>query len=127
MELGGSALGRHALSSWRRFHHPLTAGLRWPSRWCTGGTQVTRRGVFMFLRMTKIEGTPEQIESPLAHYQEQVVPRVRNLPGFVGAGVHVDRLTGTRLGLSMWETEEALRGSEQVSQAVRTDMVPTTS
>jgi heme-degrading monooxygenase HmoA len=81
----------------------------------------------MFLRLTKIEGTPEQIEPALAHYREQVVPRVRNLPGFVGAAVHVDRRTGTRLGLSMWETEEALRGSEQVSQAVRTDMVPATS
>jgi len=66
----------------------------------------------MFARVSTMQGSPDQVDELARRFQEQAVPVVRQLSGFKGAYLLANRQTGTVLGVSLWETEEAMRASE---------------
>ena len=73
----------------------------------------------MFVRMTRVESSPDELDAAIAHYRDQVANQVKNLPGYLGAALHADRATGTRQSLMMWDSEETLRSSEQTAERLR--------
>ena len=74
----------------------------------------------MFVRMTRVESSPDELDAAIAHYRDQVASQVKNLPGYLGAALHADRATlGTRQSLMMWDNEETLRSSEQTAERLR--------
>lgn len=52
---------------------------------------------------------------------ETMVTAMRQVDGFLGAMLLVDRATGNNLGLTFWEDEAALRASEEVADRHRRD------
>ena len=73
----------------------------------------------MFARIGTFHSAPEQVDDDAAqHAREQMLARLRQLPGFIGLHVFADRQTGTTIGLSLWETEAALRAFEQMRRAI---------
>ena len=50
---------------------------------------------------------------------ETMVTAMREVDGFLGAMLLIDRSTGDNLGLTFWESEDALRASEAVADAHR--------
>lgn len=66
----------------------------------------------MFARVSTITGPPDRIDDAARSFREHAVPFARQLDGFKGAYWLADRRTGTVLGVTLWESEAAMRASE---------------
>ena len=73
----------------------------------------------MFVRLTRVQNQLDRLDAAIANYQQVVLPQARQLSGFNGALLLVDRSSGAGISVSYWETEEALRASEQGASAIR--------
>ena len=51
--------------------------------------------------------------------REKVIPVVRGLDGYRGLLTLVDRSTGRAVGITLWETEDAMHQSEEAASEVR--------
>jgi heme-degrading monooxygenase HmoA len=74
----------------------------------------------MYLRSTRVQSPPDAIEKGIAYFKEKVVPAAKASPGNAGAVLLVDRKTGSAVGITMWETANALNASEQMGMTSRT-------
>lgn len=75
----------------------------------------------MHARVSIFEGSPEQVDAVFDQAREQVLPRGRQLDGFKGVIALGDRQSGKTLGITFWESEEAMRRSEQEANRVRSE------
>lgn len=75
----------------------------------------------MFARVSIFEGNPEGVEGAARNVRETVLPAARELEGFAGILVLADRTTGRSMGITFWETEEALRASEEAADRMRSE------
>ena len=73
----------------------------------------------MFGRMTTIEATPETVDAGVAMLRDEVFPGVRSMDGFRGMLGLGDRSTGKMMAITLWETEEAMRASEEGANQLR--------
>jgi heme-degrading monooxygenase HmoA len=73
----------------------------------------------MYARVTTIQGSPGKIDDAKGHVQEQTLPQLQKMEGFKGFVALGDRQSGKVLGVSFWESEEALRATEQAVSDVR--------
>ena len=73
----------------------------------------------MYARVNTIEGSPERIDDATRHIQEQTLPQLRQMDGFEGFVALGDRNSGKLLGVAFWESEEALRATEEALSSVR--------
>ena len=60
----------------------------------------------------RIDGVIEKVES-------DVVPQLKDQDGFKGFTVLADRSSGRLIGISFWESEDALQASEEVADQSR--------
>lgn len=63
-------------------------------------------------RLTIIEGRLDRVND-LPEPQEQTIPREDEMPGLRALYCLIDRTTGRAASLSIWDTEEDLRASEE--------------
>ena len=70
-------------------------------------------------RVSILEGPPELIDEGLRQARDVVLPRGRLMDGFKGMIALVDRHSGKTLGITFWESEEAMRASEEVANRLR--------
>ena len=73
----------------------------------------------MHARVSMFEGAPDQIDEMLRQAQEQVVPQAKQQEGFKGMMALADRQSGKTLGITFWESEEAMRASEEEANRLR--------
>jgi heme-degrading monooxygenase HmoA len=73
----------------------------------------------MHARVTTIQGAPGKVDDVARQVQEQTLPRLQELEGFKGFVALGNRQSGKLLGVSFWESEEALRANEQAVSDVR--------
>ena len=73
----------------------------------------------MHARVSTIQGAPGKVDDVARQAQEQTLPQLQKLEGFKGFVVLGDRQSGKMLGVSFWESEEALRASEEAASSVR--------
>ena len=73
----------------------------------------------MYARVTTIEGAPGKLDDATGHIQEQTLPQLQKMEGFKGFVALGDRQSGKVLGVAFWESEEALRATEQAVSSVR--------
>jgi heme-degrading monooxygenase HmoA len=73
----------------------------------------------MYARVNTIEGSPDRMDDVTTHIQEQTLPQLRQMEGFKGFIALGDRQSGKLLGVAFWESEEALRATEQALSSVR--------
>ncbi len=74
----------------------------------------------MNVRATRIVADPARAAAGTASYQDMVAA-MRQVDGFLGALLLIDRATGDSLGLTFWENEQKLRASEEVAGKFRRD------
>ena len=67
----------------------------------------------MYGRMTRIQSSPDAVDKGIAFFKEKVAPKASATPGNAGAVLLVDRKAGVAIGVTLWETTEALNASEQ--------------
>ena len=73
----------------------------------------------MYARVTTIQGSPDKMDDAKGHVQEQTLPQLQEMEGFKGFVALGDRQSGTVLGVAFWESEEALRATEEAVSSVR--------
>jgi heme-degrading monooxygenase HmoA len=79
----------------------------------------------MHARVTTIQGSPGKVDDVARQAQEQTLPQLQKLEGFKGFVALGDRQSGKLLGVSFWESEEALRANEQAVSDVRSKAAET--
>ena len=75
----------------------------------------------MYARISTLEGSPEHIDEGLRQVRENVLPQIQLQEGFKGMVALADRQTGKTLGITFWESEEALKASEEAADRLRED------
>ena len=73
----------------------------------------------MFARMTTLQGSPDQVEPTIESIRAEVLPGVKDLDGFDHIVALVDRSAGTMIAITFWESEEAMRASEEAANRLR--------
>ena len=73
----------------------------------------------MHARVSIFEGSPDEMDEALRQAREVVLPQGRQMEGFKGMIALGDRQSGKTLGITFWESEEALRASEEAANRLR--------
>ena len=77
----------------------------------------------MWVRMSIFQGAPgqtdEQVEQNNKIMQEKILPSARQMSGFKGVLSLGDRKSGKAISLTFWETEEAMKASEEAANQLR--------
>ncbi len=75
----------------------------------------------MFARVSTFQGPPDQTSKGIRVAQEQILPAARLQDGFVGIYLLYDRESGRSLAITLWETEEDMKASEEAAHRARTE------
>jgi heme-degrading monooxygenase HmoA len=70
-------------------------------------------------RVNTFEGSPDRIDESTDNVRNETLPKLRQMPGNVGLIGLADRKSGRVLGITLWESEDALRQSEQDANRLR--------
>ena len=73
----------------------------------------------MLARVTTLEGPPERMDDAARYVREQLLPQLQQLDGFKGFLALGDRGSGKVLGVALWESEEALRATDEAAARIR--------
>jgi heme-degrading monooxygenase HmoA len=77
----------------------------------------------MFARMSTFQGPLEQTSEGIRLAREQILPAARMQDGFEGIYLLFDRETGRSLSITLWETKEDMKASEEAASRVRGESV----
>ena len=75
----------------------------------------------MHARVTRYEGNPQHLETAIKAINEQVIPGAKKIAGFKGGYWLLDRASGKGFSVTLFESESALRASEDASAKLRSD------
>ena len=81
----------------------------------------------MFARVSTYQGDPGQIDQGLAYDLENILPKVNQIDGFEGLYYLVDRESGKALSMTLWESEQTMRASEEEANRLRTESAESAS
>ncbi|MGE5695071.1 MAG: antibiotic biosynthesis monooxygenase [Candidatus Sericytochromatia bacterium] len=73
----------------------------------------------MYARSTTIHAQPSSIDAGIAHMRDSVMPALEGIDGCVGLSLLVDRTSGRCIVTTSWESEEAMRASEESVRPIR--------
>ena len=77
----------------------------------------------MHARVSTYQGPPnvtqEQVDEADRYDRENVLPAARQMEGFKGAIALLDRQSGKALSVTLWESEQAMRASEEDANRLR--------
>jgi heme-degrading monooxygenase HmoA len=70
-------------------------------------------------RMSTLEGSPDEMDEGLRDVKEHVLPLLRQQDGFKGFIALGNRQSGELIGITFWESEQAMHASEEVGARSR--------
>ena len=74
----------------------------------------------MHARVSIFEGPPDMIDESLRQAREVILPQAKEMdPGFKGIIALTDRQGGKLLGITFWESKEAMRATEEGATRLR--------
>jgi heme-degrading monooxygenase HmoA len=77
-------------------------------------------------RMSTLEGPPDEIDDLLREIREHVLPLLQQQDGFKGFINLEDRQSGKLIGITFWESEQAMQASEEVGDRTRSETADAT-
>lgn len=75
----------------------------------------------MWARVSLYSGSPDSLDADLDYTQETIMPKLREVAGFQGIYALADRDTGTTMSVTLWDSEDDLRASEDAANQFRSD------
>jgi heme-degrading monooxygenase HmoA len=75
----------------------------------------------MHARMSTLEGSPDEMDEGLRDVRERVLPLLRQQDGFRGFIALGNRQSGELIGITFWESEQAMQASEEVADRTRSE------
>lgn len=73
----------------------------------------------MYARVTTLTMEPARLDDVISQLETDEVPRFKQIDGFKGFTLMVDRASGKSTAVSFWESEAALRESEEAVRRPR--------
>jgi heme-degrading monooxygenase HmoA len=70
-------------------------------------------------RVSRLEGSPDRVDASIRNAEENILPQARRIEGNRGAVGLVDRQNGTILIITLWESTDALKRSEEQANRLR--------
>jgi hypothetical protein len=70
-------------------------------------------------RVSTLEGSPDQIDESISKVRAETLPKLRDIQGNVGMIAFADRRSGRVTAITLWESADALRESEQQADRLR--------
>ena len=66
-----------------------------------------------------MEASPDKMDDATRHVRDQVLPQLQQQDGFKGWLIALgDQQSGKVLGIALWESEEALRATEETASHI---------
>jgi heme-degrading monooxygenase HmoA len=72
-------------------------------------------------RMSTLEGSTDEMDEGLRDVRERVLPQLKRQDGFEGFIALGNRQSGELIGITFWESEQAMRASEGVGDRARSE------
>jgi heme-degrading monooxygenase HmoA len=79
----------------------------------------------MHARVTEITGSPDAADAGIANFRDETLPMLREIDGNKGALLLIDRTSGKGLAVTLWDSEDAMRASEERVKAMRAQAAET--
>ena len=79
----------------------------------------------MYARSTTMMAQPDRIDDGIAQVNDELMSMMTDIDGCMGLSMLVDRSSGRCIATSSWETEEAMRASNEQLQPVRQRLLET--
>lgn len=73
----------------------------------------------MYARSTTINAKPESIDAGIAQVRDEVMPTLLAMDGCIGLSMIVDRESGRCIATSAWQSEEAMRATDEELRPTR--------
>jgi heme-degrading monooxygenase HmoA len=73
----------------------------------------------MHARMGRVSFSPDKADDVSGHVRDNVVPKYEDAEGFKGFALLLDRSGGEGVGISFWESEEAMRATDDIGDQAR--------
>jgi len=70
-------------------------------------------------RVSSLEGSPDRIDESFSRAREDTLPKARELPGWKGVIGLADRKSGRVKLITLWESADALRATEEQADRLR--------
>jgi heme-degrading monooxygenase HmoA len=80
----------------------------------------------MYVRATRVQIPPDSLEKGIAFFKETVMPMADSTPGNLGQVLLIDRESGRCVGITLWESGQAMGASEQMGVTSRTGSIGAT-
>jgi len=91
-------------------------------KWSGGAVETLphiQRRQIMYARSTTIQALSSSIDAGIEHVRDTVMPALEGIDGCVGLSLLVDRSSGRCIATSSWESDEAMRASEESIRPMR--------
>jgi heme-degrading monooxygenase HmoA len=75
----------------------------------------------VYARVSTLEGPADQVDQGMRHVREQVLPLIQQQDGYKGFIALSDPQGGKVIGVSFWESEQAMQASEEVGNRTRNE------
>jgi len=73
----------------------------------------------MHARIGRVEFQTDKADEVTSHVRENVVPRYEEADGFKGFTLLLDSSRGEGIGISFWESEDAMRATDDLGDQAR--------
>lgn len=60
-----------------------------------------------------------RLDEGIKSFEHEILPKLKAMTGFAGATLHVDRATKTMVATTYWDSEAALKASEDAANDLR--------
>ena len=91
--------------------HPRGSSVGDPA--ASPGRRPERGRGIVYARSTTIRARPESIDDGIAYIRNEVIPMLSQIEGCTGFSLIVDRESGRCVATTSWETQEAMRASNE--------------
>ena len=75
----------------------------------------------MYARITRVQFPPDRVDDLVNAFTSTALPAFEGLPGYAGHSLAIDRTGGDGQAVTFWESEQALRDSEEKATGIRTE------
>jgi heme-degrading monooxygenase HmoA len=75
----------------------------------------------MHARVLRIKGSPDKVDEGAESFKARAVPAVKELDGYAGIRLFVNRESGDGMIVSFWRDEQTLRASDEALRGVRSE------
>jgi quinol monooxygenase YgiN len=73
----------------------------------------------VYARSTTITAAPASIDAGIAQLRDEVMPTLMEMDGCIGLSMMVDRESGRCIATSAWQSEEAMRATDEALRPIR--------